>query len=391
MSKTRVAFFVEMMTEDLDGCIRTVHQIIQRIPEDRFEFIFITGVMPQEELDWEIKKLPSIDLLINRPYRMVWSMDYKSQIKQILDDFQPDVIHYTSPSLMASYALSYGKKHQIPVSTIYHTHFVSYTDYYLRNIPFMIPVMRKLLVAITRPIYDDCDVVFVPTQVMIDELNQYGLRTDHYVLWQRGLNHAVFHPGRRQEGYFKSLTGNDGPVIFFASRLVWEKNLETLIKVYELSEERGLGYNFVLAGTGKADEAVKARMPNAHFTGNVSHDQLATMYASADVFLFPSDTETYGNVVVEAMASGLPCVIANGGGSRSFIEHGKSGFLCSVHDAEDYLQSIQRIIDEPDLRQQFIEEGIKVAAPLSWNALAKRYFDYVEGLGQGRSVTEEVS
>jgi glycosyltransferase involved in cell wall biosynthesis len=122
----------------------------------------------------------------------------------------------------------------------------------------------------------------------------------------------------------------------------------------------GLAFNFLVVGGGSALKACKLQMPGAIFTGKVNHAQLAVLYASADVFVFPSVSETYGNVVLEAMASGLPCVIADGGGSADFIEQGVNGFKCGPYSPRDYVEKICIVLANEALKQQFCRGGVAV-------------------------------
>jgi len=177
-----------------------------------------------------------------------------------------------------------------------------------------------------------------------------------------------------------SLTKNNKPNLLFASRLVWKKNLKTLTKIYNQIQYSGQEYNLIIAGDGMAMEDLKKQMPNAFFLGKLSHDELAKFYASSDVFVFTSISESYGNVVAEAMASGLPCVIANGGGSASFIDHGNNGFLCSPEDENDYLNHIKRVLGNENLRNQFINNGLELTRDLKWQYLTETYFSDLETL-----------
>jgi glycosyltransferase involved in cell wall biosynthesis len=166
-------------------------------------------------------------------------------------------------------------------------------------------------------------------------------------------------------------------VILFASRLVWEKNLETLFRIYNRLQLLQLKLNFLVVGDGVARKASKQAMPDAIFTGKVDHEMLSMLYASADLFLFPSVSETYGNVVQEAMASGLPCIIADGGGSRDFIEQGVNGFKCRPFNEDDYAGKIKLLLENPKLRQQLSHAALRVNQNLTWDILANQYFDEV--------------
>ena len=126
---------------------------------------------------------------------------------------------------------------------------------------------------------------------------------------------------------------------------------------------------------------MKRQMPKAVFLGKLSHNDLSKLYASSDIFVFPSISETYGNVIVEAMASGLPCVIADGGGSADLVRHGQTGYKCLPRSAEDFLIYIQMLLKDPTLHKFIRDTGISYAQKLDWNNLVDRYFDEVTRLG----------
>lgn len=176
----------------------------------------------------------------------------------------------------------------------------------------------------------------------------------------------------------QTLTGNNFPNILFASRLVWEKNLDTLFRIYDCLQSKNLQSNFIIAGDGVARNFCESRMRKAIFTGKVDHETLAELYASSDVFVFPSVSESYGNVVIEAMASGLPCVIADGGGSKDFIEQGINGFKCSPYYENDYADKIEILLRNKELSRQFSEEGRLYSQKFDWGELIKKYFDDVQ-------------
>jgi len=145
-------------------------------------------------------------------------------------------------------------------------------------------------------------------------------------------------------------------------------------------KSKKLPYNLLVAGAGEAEKVCREQMPDAIFTGKVDHNTLSELYASADVFLFPSVSESFGNVVLEAMASGLPCVIAAGGGSQDFIEQGVNGFKCAPYDEGDYLEKIERILQDPVLWQQFSGQGRRYSFAHDWSQLANVYFEDLQHL-----------
>ncbi len=299
----------------------------------------------------------------------------KTTIKEKLQEFLPDVIHIATPSLLGNFALKYAQLKQLPVLSIYHTHFISYIDYYLKHTPFLIHKVKQLVMESQRTFYNQCDKIYVPSESMKDELTSMGVETARMKLWKRGMDTHLFSPQHKNPSLLKQLTGNTFPTLLFASRLVWEKNLETLFGIYDLVKSEGLNVNFLIVGDGTARSSCEARMKDAIFTGKIDHKTLAVLYASASLFLFPSVSETYGNVVLEAMASGLPCVIADGGGSKDFIDQGVNGFKCRPYAPEDYVQKIKLLLRNRLLREQVIGEGLQYSKQLNWAELSGVYFD----------------
>lgn len=350
-------------------------QLIHRIPADQFEFLFVCGVGPSSIAGFTCMQIPAITIPINKTYKMALPWFSGKRIRQKMAAFQPDVIHIATPSLLGEFALKYARQQAIPVLSIYHTHFISYVDYYLKSSPRLSRFIKGMIEKSQHSFYNRCDRVYVPSDEMRAALLSWQVDAHRLQLWQRGIDTQLFSANKRDSAYMQGLTGNDKPVILFASRLVWEKNLETLCAIYQRCQEANLPVNFVIAGDGVALDACRKRMPGAIFTGKVDHAQLSILYASADVFLFPSISESYGNVVIEAMASGLPCVIADGGGSRNFIRQGINGFLCQPNLAADYVEKITRLLADDALRQQFITEGLAYSKTFSWDDLARVYFN----------------
>ncbi|MDR2384766.1 MAG: glycosyltransferase family 1 protein [Tannerella sp.] len=380
MGKVRVVFFADILISDFDGASRTMFQLIGRIPADQFDFLFICGLGPEHVKGFKCIHINTLGVPGNKNYRFAAPLLQKAELDRELQSFSPDVIHISTPSLLGNYALKAARRLGVPVISIYHTHFISYVDYYVKNFPFLIDFAKQQVRELLKSFYNQCDTVYVPSNSIMRELTAEGVRPDVMKLWERGIDRTFFSPAKRNPELMKSLAGNDNPCILFASRLVWEKNLQTLIRVYDLAVQWRLKYNFVIAGEGVAREAIEKQMPGAVFLGHVGHERLAEIYASSNVFFFPSITETFGNVVLEAMASGLPCVIADSGGSRDFIEDGVNGFKCSPYDVSGFLNRIVEIIEHPEQAGQFAEKGLESSKKYIWEHLASEYFEDLKSL-----------
>lgn len=372
----KVAFFAEILIDDFDGASRTMFQLIHRIDKNKFRYLFFCGIPPLAHDDNEFIKIPVVRAPFNARYTMAIPQLAFGRITKELQSFSPNVIHIATPSILGEWALKYALKNNIPVISIYHTHFISYFQFYLKNFPWLIKPVENMVRHRMIQFYNRCELTYVPSKTMIDELSSYGITNQKLKLWQRGLENNTFTPDKKNLRFRESynINRNKKPLVLYASRVVWEKNVQTLMDLYKSTHEK---YQFVVAGDGSAKEAAEKAMPEANFLGNLDHHILAEVYASCDIFVFPSTTETYGNVVVEAMASGLPCVIANGGGSASFIDNGVNGFLVPATDLLAYERSIDSILNNPETRANFIEKGLQFTSNLKWNKLAEIYFDDV--------------
>jgi len=378
--KIKVAFVFEIMKEDFDGASRTVFQLINRIDKCKFDFLFLCAVPPGLNFKHKFIDFPSIVVPFNKDYRMSLPFLAERRFKKQMDKFKPDVIHVSTPSLLGKRAILYGNTRNIPIISIYHTHFIAYIEYYFRKSPLLIRPFRKITSMSTADFYNRCDLVYAPTKTIIEELESFGVKKNILKLWKRGINFHVFNPSKRDMAYLRTITGNDLPTILFASRLVWEKNLEMLIKINHKLIEDGVKYNMVIAGEGNAERELKEALPYAFFTGSLGHDDLTKLYASADIFLFTSISETYGNVVAEAMACGLPCVIANGGGSADFVQNGINGYSCKHDDVDLFVNRITTLLIDESTRKRFSENGLKYVSGLSWDSLAETYFEDLKRL-----------
>lgn len=386
MSKIKVAFFAEILYEDKDGASRTMFQLIKRIPTDRFEFMFIYGDGPDRLLQFESVRVPTIRIPSNRTYSLSIPSLIRRRLIRTLDDFNPDLVHIATPSLLGHFAAAYASKRHIPVITIYHTHFISYIDYYFKHMPFLIGPAKKFVSLTKKSFYNQCDYIYVPTRSIKQELISYGVQASRMQIWERGIDNNLFNPQKRDLATLRKITGNELPTLLFVSRLVWEKNLEMLFCIFRLIKQRGIKCNFLVVGDGAARKACEHEMKGAIFLGHVNHEELATLYASSAIFIFPSVSEAYGNVVLEAQASGLPCIIANGGGSRDLIENGVSGFSCDPNNGTEFVDRIEILLNTQTVYQTFKEFGLKESAKRDWNSLAAVYFHDIEQLGKIPSI-----
>lgn len=375
MHKIRVAFFAEILTPGFDGAVRTMYQLIDRIDRTRFDFLFIYGTGPEAIAGFNSVKVPSVTLPLNTNYKVALPQIAQHKLNDALTAFNADAVHIATPSWLGNFAIEYAKQANLPVISIYHTHFISYIEHYFKHLPFMVKRVQDMVIKNHLAFYNRCDKVYVPSPSIRRELIQMGIDDHRMQIWKRGVDTQLFSPAKRDRRLMQELFGNDRPVILFASRLVWEKNLETLFEIYDHLKEGQVSFNFLIVGDGIARQSCEQRMPEAVFTGSVDHAYLSKLYASADVFVFPSVSEAYGNVVAEAMASGLPCVVADGGGSGDLVADGINGFKCDAYNAAAYVQKIDLILQDRTIAANLQAAGLRFIKEMSWDELTAVYFN----------------
>lgn len=386
--KIKVAYFAEVLEENIDGVSHTIHNIIRNIPFHEFEFIFITPRPPanKEVIPFEIIQCPSISFPLYKDYP--FSLPFLDRkIKRSLKEFNPHIIHFSTPSLLGLYAAQYAVKKKLPLFTTYHTHFFAYIDYY----PFFkhfSSFWKSVLNRIVRSLYNKCETVLVPTEPIKTELAEYGFAPSKLLVWGRGIDTSVFNPSfDNKEGIKKQYNFREEKIILFVGRLVWEKGLAQLIQVYNELNRKRRDCKLVITGSGPCLSLLKKKMPTAVFTGKMQDKALSTLFASADVFLFPSTTETFGNVVLEALASGTPAVVAAKGGPLGIVMHGHNGFHVQPDNTEQYIARISEIIDDPDLHKSMQKNAVRYAEKQMWANLCNELFTLYKN-AHARSSTE---
>ncbi len=220
---------------------------------------------------------------------------------------------------------------------------------------------------------------------MADELNEEGIY-EGVRIWARGVDTEQFNPKHRDMEWRRSVGFQDeDKVVTFVSRLVWEKNLQTYVDTVKNLQRKYSNIRALVVGDGPAKKELEHMLPEAHFTGFITGDELSRAYASSDVFLFPSETETFGNVTLEAMSSGLPCVVADATGSRSLVESGVNGFLAPPRDTEAFADCVGKIVDDASLWKKMAEAARQKAVAYSWeNVNGKLLDNYREALEESR-------
>lgn len=244
---------------------------------------------------------------------------------------RPDIVHVVTEGPLGWSALAAAAKLKLPVATDFHTNFHSYSEHY------GIGWLKKPITAYLRKFHNKAQRTFVPTTTLQDELAGLGLRNLQVVA--RGVDTRQFNPTRRSTALRKLWgAGDNDLVVMCVGRLAAEKNLPLVLQTHAAMQVVRPGSRLVLVGDGPERARLERECPRAIFAGMRTGEDLAAHYASADVFLFPSITETYGNVTIEAMASGLAVVAYDYAAARQHIRHNINGVSAPFDVTEDFMK-----------------------------------------------------
>lgn len=377
----RIALFAGAYNHIADGVSLTLNRLVASLEEKGAEVRVFAPTNGEPVIDHAgtMVPVPSVPIPGRSEYR--FSLGMSPAIRQELDAFDPTLYHIATPDLLGRQALKWAQSSGTPVVSSYHTHFSSYLKYYHLDL-LETPVWRYL-----RSFYNECRQVYVPTNAIAEVLRNQGI-TSELRLWPRGVDTNQFSPTHRSRSWRQTHGfADDDVVVVFVSRLVKEKGLDVYASVIEKLEHRGIPHRSLVVGDGPAREELEARPSNTTFTGFLEGDALATAYASSDVFLFPSDTETFGNVTLEAMASGLPTVGADAAGSRDLVDDGVTGRLCEPGNVESFVASTRELVQNAALRQRMSSAAHERAQKFTWKKVLDQMAQYYDEVLQNQPAT----
>jgi phosphatidylinositol alpha 1,6-mannosyltransferase len=380
----RVAVFSGAYNHIADGVTRTLNRLVGHLEDREFVVRVFAPTTDRPQIDHvgTLVPVPSVSIPGRPDYRL--SLGLTTGVRRKLEAFEPTLIHIATPDLLGLQAYLYARRRGIPVVASYHTHFASYLQYY--RVPFLEPVVWRYL----RWFYSGCEQVYVPSESMIDVLEQHGMNSN-LRLWARGVDTERFAPTQRSWAWRRDLgIRDDEVVIAFVSRLVLEKGLRRMLDVLLALKAGGTPFKTLIVGDGPARGELEDALPDAVFTGYLEGEDLARAYASADVFLFPSDTETFGNATLEAMASGLPVVCADATGSRTLVEDGVTGYRKAVDDLAGFVDALAGLVASPELRSEMGAAGFDRAQSYSWTSVLDLLVHYYSNVIDLRSPSSGV-
>jgi phosphatidylinositol alpha 1,6-mannosyltransferase len=389
-SAPRVAFFPDAYHE-IDGVANTSRQLESFAARQGLPFLTVYGGTKNGvQVDGSVTRIECRRGPVGFPLDKKHDFDlafwrHYGVVEAAVRRFDPDIVHVTGPSDVGQLGALVAHRLGVPLAASWHTNLHEYAEQRgKRMLPFIPPAGRERLGAAIRQgslqailrFYRIAQVLFAPNQELMD-LVETGTGKPCYPM-RRGVDHALFDPARRTR------TGGNF-LIGYVGRLTIEKNIPFLVALERALTQSGLpNFGFSIVGQGAEEPWLKANMQKADFSGVLRGEALARAYANMDIFVFPSRTDTYGNVVMEALASGVPAIVTDAGGSRFLITPGETGFI--ARSLEEFAHYVVELAADPNRLDRMRLSARALALNTSWDkAFEEVYQGYERGL---RSCTE---
>lgn len=364
----RVALFSGNYNYLREGANQALNRLVSYLERERQCMVRVyspVGETPAFEPAGTLIPVSSIALPVRSEFRL--ALGLPRAIRRDIRTFAPDIVHVSTPDILDTRAQTFAKRLGVPIVASMHTQFETYLDYY--GLGWLRPVAEAHL----RRFYRRSDHVVAPTPALVAELR--AMRGDDRVsVWSRGVDRDLFDPAKRDEAWRRGAgIDDDEIVLLFFGRLVLEKGIGVFIEVVEKLHARGVRVRPLVVGAGPAEsefDALRGRIMAGHLEG----EALARAVASADIMLTPSTTETFGNVVLEALASGLPVVSADAPNARVLLTEGITGMIVSPRDAAAYADAIEQIIDDLERRRAMGRAAREASAAFTWDAACESVF-----------------
>jgi len=367
----RVSLVTETYFPQVNGVSRTLGQLVNHLRERGDEVQLIHPDYKQSTSDPNTLLVRSFTVPFYKELHL--PLPPFGKVKRALNAFRPDVVHIATEATLGLTVLRHCLWHKIPTVSSFHTNFDQYSDHY------RVGFLKGLIWRYLRWFHNKTRETYVPSRATIADLETRGF--ERLILWPRGVDSTTFRPDRPGRAHVRECLGftPENVVVTYVSRIAAEKNIAYLAKALQDVASSRPDARFLFVGDGPERANLEAMMgPHAKFVGYRTGDELADYYAAGDIFAFSSLTETFGNVVLEAMASGMPVVALKAGGVGEIIRPGETGALIAPDEPSEVFASVvASLVDDAERRKMLAAGALCHARSQSWSeimeALRTRY------------------
>jgi phosphatidylinositol alpha 1,6-mannosyltransferase len=356
----RIALFTDTFPPQMNGVARTLARWKDAMTERGHTVMLFTTTADGEPELKDVRRFPSVRWWGNQEYRL--ALPQGQRALEELERFEPDLVHLATPFGLGLMGRSAALQLGVPIVTSYHTSLTQYARHY------GLGVIAGPGLAYLRWFHNTGLRTFVPTLTIARELEAAGFA--RISLWSRGLDTASFHPIYRNADTREALLGRNGNVVVtYVGRLAGEKGVDVLVAAMSEVVRRRAHAVFAVAGDGPKEALVKRLAPTGtFFAGRLSGRPLSAFYASSDIFVFPSTTDTFGNVLLEAMGSGLAIVAADVPQSREVVGD-EAGVFAVPGDSESFANAITSLVDDRERLETMRRAAVKRAHARGWSTI----------------------
>jgi len=368
------AWFTDTL-EDVNGVATTIRKMTAAGAVSGKELIVVTSRGQLQICDIPIKNFPPIGEFELPEYELQ-KLSFPP-ILQMLDYIQRErftEIIISTPGPVGLTALLAAKMLNLQTSGIYHTDFPQYIRILTED-----SFLESMAWGYMHWFYGQLDTVFINSEEYRQSWIKHGLDPSKLKIFPRGLDTELFHPARRNPAFFEKFGACNGEVrLLYVGRISREKDLNLLAAAYRRLRDEGLPVQLFVVGHGPYSETFAKSLPEAFFTGYLTGSELATAYASADIFVFPSTTDTFGNVILEAQACGVPVVVSDSGGPKELVEDKANGLITKSRDLEDLTSAIRTLVTNPALRERMGKSARDSVIDRSWPSAFNKFWTATE-------------
>ncbi|SEH82904.1 Glycosyltransferase involved in cell wall bisynthesis [Halobacillus karajensis] len=337
----KIAIFTDTYTPQVNGVAKTLKRLTAYLDGKSISYrVYAPAASGTKDHNQNVIRFKSFPFWCYPECRLAFP--HLSKVKKDMKDFKPDLIHIATPFNIGLVGLYVGKKMNIPVVGSYHTHFDQYLDYY--HLSFLAPFAWRYM----RWFHHSFKKTFIPSLHTKQKLKIQGFH--NIKLWKRGVDRKHFKPITDSEQHVRNYYNIKAPYLFsYVGRLAPEKGLDTLIEISKrMPPHVNKNIHWLIVGDGPLRRSLQMKAPlNMTFTGYQDGIRLAQIFASSTLFVFPSETETFGNVALESLACGTPVIGASAGGIQEIVTHKKTGILCRPGDVESFTTAILSLLSDP--------------------------------------------
>jgi glycosyltransferase involved in cell wall biosynthesis len=350
---------------DLNGVSHTIRTLAGLAAEQDRELVVLTCLDETPDVPFPLKNFVPIGSCPLPEYEhQTIACPPILEVIEYLEREQFDEVIISTPGPLGMLALLAAKLLGLPTVGIYHTDFPRYVGNLTED-----ALLEQLTWQFMLWFYRRTDLVFAPSSAYRDELAERGVPVDRLRVMRRGIDQELFHPERRDEQFWSRWNREPAFTYLYVGRISKEKRVEQLLETFlALPVDTDQPMQLVIVGDGPLRSEMERQTtdPRVLFTGILRGEELATAYASADAFVFPSTTDTFGNVVLEAQASGLPAIVSHRGGPQEIVSRYRSGMVVDVNQPGRLAAAMLKLRDEPDTLRIFRERALWNARQSTW-------------------------